>query len=371
MIKNDYCLENNNTLRTKTIADEFCGFETADDLASYFENVDYLAGRYMVLGGGSNILFTKNYNGTIFHSINKSVHIVNNVDGECLVRAYAGFEWDDFVSYTVNNNLIGLEALSLIPGSVGAAPVQNIGAYGTEVSDYIHSVECYDALTKRTVVLKQIDCDFSYRHSIFKEKSELFVVSVVFKLYKSERSHYQFLNKTKLSTLDYFKYTKKLIELGMKSFRFGVHTKWRLKMNFENLRGVLGLPVVPSRLKRKVVVFIRKRNMPNPSVVANVGCFFKSPIVQKRMLAELDLDPSVAIYEHDEKSVKVSAGDLIKYCGLSGEIVNGVGLDPDRPLILINYDNATGEEIFDFSLHVSKTVFQNTGVAIEPEVVIV
>jgi UDP-N-acetylmuramate dehydrogenase len=371
MIKHDYCLENQNTLQTKTVVDEFYEFETISDLECFFKDLEYSDSRYMALGGGSNILFTKDFNGSILHSINNNVLIEAEDCNECLVRAFAGLKWDRLVSYSLDNNLKGIEALSLIPGSVGAAPVQNIGAYGTEVSDYIDSVECYDALAKRAVILKHADCKFSYRNSVFKERPELFVVSVVFKLYKTEKSHYEFLYGQKLSAFHLLKCCAFLVYLGMKSLRFGSHTNWRLKMNFDNVRDMLGLPVIPAGIKRLMVIFIRKRNMPNPNIIANCGCFFKSPVVLKSDLESLALDSSIAIYQYDKKNVKVSAGDLIKFCGLHGHIVNGVGLDPNRPLILINYDKASGEEIFKFSQRIIIAVHDKTGVMIEPEVVIV
>lgn len=371
MIENNINLKKYNTFRVASKAMSLFSYQYIRELDSFFESIEYEPEKFMALGEGSNTLFVGDYPGVIVKSTNESVDVEYEDSDFLLVRAGAGLNWDEFVSYCVKRGFKGLERLSLIPGSVGAAPVQNIGAYGAEVSQYIEEVECYDAVNKIRVVLANKRCRFGYRDSIFKKQSGLFVVSVVFKLYKKERVHYECSTGRKLGLKERVCCFMRLASFMCKSVRFGKSTVWRVKMNFSNVRGLLELPIVPSVLKRAAVVFIRKRSMPDPDKVANVGCFFKSPLIDENCDKLRLLDKSIGTYECGEGLVKVSAGDMIRFCGLHKLKSNGVCFDENRPLIIINYNGASGKQIYDFSEYVVSVVEARTGIKIEPEVVIV
>lgn len=365
------CLSDYNTFKVAAWAQEFVEYKTAHDLDQYFK-VEHNGCDSIVLGGGSNILFTKNYDGSVLHSTNDRVEFHPEGNGQWVnVKAYAGVEWDEFVKICLKKGCVGLEALSLIPGSVGAAPVQNIGAYGAEVSEYIEEVECYDPSEKTTLYLKNEECDFSYRSSIFKRRTDLIVISVTFKLCTSAMLRHCSENNRKITYKMYAEFIFLLFLYSCKSVRVGKSTGWRLKMNFDYVRDIVGLPIVPSFLKRWIIVGIRKRNMPDPKKVANVGCFFKNPIVKKECLTTLSLPACVAVYGYSDTEVKVSAGDLIKLCQLNGYQKNGVRIDKDRPLIIISSGDIAGRIIYEFAMHVKSEVARITGVNIEPEVVIV
>lgn len=371
MIIRDFGLKEYNTFKVDVKAAGFFEYSETSDLDCFFKDRIYGDAEYMVLGGGSNVLFVEDYPGTVLKSCDESFRVVEDSEESSLLKVGAGHDWDHFVSKTVSAGLKGLEPLSLIPGTVGAAPVQNIGAYGAEASQFIEVVECYDVKKKERVVLSNEDCDFSYRSSVFKKRPELIVVSVLFRLFKNNYGLHFKGSREGVGVVERLGLLKKLFVMVMRSFRFGRSTRWRIKMNFDNVRDILSHPFVPSVVKRKMVVSIRKRNMPDPRKVANVGCFFKSPVVDKDSLGKYGLDSSVKVYGYKDGLVKISAGDLIKLCGLHVEEKGRVGLDSNRPLIVINYDNASGKQIFDFSLYVIEKVRSETGVKIEPEVVIV
>lgn len=351
-----------NTLRVNSKARKLVEFKHSSDLNRFFAE-EYLGEKYIALGGGSNILFKADYEGTILHSVNEGIEFLSGNR----VKAYAGVNWDFFVKCCTNKGYVGLEPLSLIPGSVGAAPVQNIGAYGAEVSEFIDEVECYDPESRSVVTLTNAECSFSYRSSIFKQKTDLIVVSVVFNLYKDGYEK----DKIEKDVLAKVNMIISFARYVIKSVRIGKKTGWKLKMNFDYVRNILALPIVPSRLKRWMVVNIRKRNMPDPDVIANVGCFFKNPIVDFESYSRLDLSGEVGIYEMHDGNVKVSAGDLIKACKLNGFRKDGVYIDINRPLIVINESATEGRVIHDFTMLVQKKVESKTGILIEPEVVII
>lgn len=370
MINKNFDLVSENTFRVSAIASEYFCYKTIDDLHKYFSanTID----EFFILGGGSNVLLSEDkIDRKVIKSDNKTIEKISENKDYILIKAYAGLEWDEFVKECNNNNWIGLSSLSLIPGTVGAAPVQNIGAYGSEACEYVHEVECYDAVEKQKLVLKNSECLFSYRDSVFKERKELIVISVTFKLYHSEVSHRSAIAGESISVAALFVSFFNIFRLTYKSIRIGKATGWKLRMNFDYVREFLTQPLISSSLKRKIVVFIRKRSMPDPKKVANVGCFFKSPIVTKDELKQLSLEPNINVYPYTDNKVKISAGDLIRCSGLDGARVGNVGIDKNRPLILINYGNATGKEIYDFSLYISDTVYKEKNIRIEPEVVIV
>ena len=248
--------------------------------------------------------------------------------------------------------------------------MQNIGAYGAEVADVVQQVRCLNLITREIEVLSNSDCQFSYRSSVFKSRPELLVVEVTFKL-----QVVPFFFRYIPSVLD----LPTLISLSLKSIRIetaskSVKRKWRgfkLKMHFDKVRELLAVESLPIRLKRAAVKFIRTRTMPNPKQVANVGCFFKSPILPVKTYLNLQSRlQGVGTYPHSDETIKVSAGDLIKHVGLNGYQQGNVHIEKNRPLIIISNGQATGHEISQFATMVQNTVLKETGIRIEPEVVI-
>ena len=283
-----------------------------------------------------------------------------------MIKVGAGLKWDSLVEYCGEKNWSGLENLTLIPGNVGSSPVQNIGAYGTEVSEHIHLVECFNLKTKKNETISKDECNFEYRTSTFKNKKELIVLSVQFKLIKRRCMIVNFITSEK--PMQQF---IQLLTLSYKSIRLNSSTGWKLKMNFEYIRELLSLTILPINIKRMLVKIIRTKTMPNPKEIGNVGCFFKSPIVELAQIKFIhNIDPSVTYYPHINNLVKVSAGDLIKSCEWNGKREGEVSVERNRPLIILNHGNATGKEILSFSKKIQADVVKKFEIEIEPEVVI-
>ncbi len=286
----------------------------------------------MVLGGGSNVLFTKDFEGYILRPSIKGINIINETNEEVIVKVGAGEDWDEFVEYCVNNDWGGVENLSLIPGNVGTCPIQNIGAYGVEVKDVIVSVEVLDIETLKVKSFLNLECNFGYRDSIFKRKlkGKQIITSVIFKL-----------KKQPVFKLDY----GNLIE-ELKRFN---------EVNLKNIR--------------QAVIEIRESKLPDPDEIGNSGSFFKNPVVQKIIVKKLKEDyPEMPCYELGDDLAKVPAGWLIEKAGWKGKRVGDAGVHEKQALVLVNYGNATGKEIYNLAQEIQKTVKAKFGIDIEMEV---
>ncbi|WP_440468562.1 FAD-binding protein [Pseudomonas sp. YH-1] len=327
---------------------------------------------FFILGGGSNVLLPENLDRIVLHPCNDRIDIISDNNNRLIVRAHAGLEWDRFVDHCVSKNWAGLENLSLIPGNVGAAPVQNIGAYGKEVCETIEKVTCYNLFTKQIIVLENSDCEFSYRDSIFKRRPELLVLSVDFELFHSRNSALRNPNGNRRSYRDFLKEINRIVLFIFSEVTIGPKTSWKPKISFENVRSLLQSNLLSISLKRKLVCLIRKKTMPDPTDIGNVGCFFKSPIVKKSAAISLkSLYPKIAIYPDTPDTYKVSAGDLIRECGWAGIRIGDVSINERRPLIILNHGKATSKEILEFSKSIQSSVFSKFNINIDPEVVIV
>lgn len=380
MIENNVNLKPFNTFQIECIAQAYFSFKTEEELflgVNKSINSDHIdVEDIFILGGGSNVLLPDRLNKLVIHPQNKD--IVMSPLGQGIITVGAGVEWDDLVAYTVSHNLSGLECLTLIPGSVGASVVQNIGAYGAEVSEVVKQVRCFNIISKEFEVISALECEFDYRTSIFKRRPELLVVSVTFCL-QVVPALYRFCP----SLSDFIS----LMKLGLASIRFEQAQsakqnfiisllKTKVKMHFDKVRQLLTLPTLPIKLKRALVRFIRTKTMPDPKVVANVGCFFKSPVIEKTRFEALKSElmgefEGIGIYPHSAEQVKVSAGDLIKKVGLNGYRFQNVKIEKDRPLIITSNGKATGVEIREFAEMVQSKVLKEFGIALEPEAVIV
>ncbi len=281
---------------------------------------------YIHIGGGSNLLFTKDYDGTVLHSCISGI----SVDGNC-IRVGAGMIWDEFVEWTVENGWCGLENLSLIPGEVGASAVQNIGAYGVEAKDYIQKVECVDLRTGERCVFTKSECCYSYRQSIFKnELKGCYAVTYVTYL----------LNK---------EYTPRL--------------------EYGNIRSNLPEDVeITPRVVRDAIISIRNQKLPDPKVQGNAGSFFMNPVVSREKFLEIQKDyPQMPFYEVDG-GVKIPAGWLIEQCGWKGKSLGRAAVHSRQALVLINIGGADGKDILALSDAVRNSVSVRFGIDIKPEV---
>ncbi|MFO7370768.1 MAG: UDP-N-acetylmuramate dehydrogenase [Bacteroidales bacterium] len=288
-----------------------------------------------ILGGGSNVLFTGDFDGVVLHPAIKGIEVAGEEDDHVVLRAGAGENWDDFVDYCVRNNWGGIENLSLIPGTIGASPVQNIGAYGVEVMDFIDTVEGFYIKERKPFKLKAKDCRFSYRNSIFKTdlKGNVIITRVSYRLRKKPlfNTHYPDLEK-ELNNYD--------------------------ETTVANIR--------------KAIITIRTNKLPDPAGQGNAGSFFKNPVVTKALSESLKpFYPTMPEYVMKDGTVKLSAAWLIDQCGWKGKTCGNAATHKKQPLIIINRGGATGKEIYDCALKIQKSVMNHFAIRLEMEVNIV
>lgn len=324
-----------NTFGVHSIAEKWSEIRNIGDLQNLgsIENPDFL-----VLGGGSNVLFTSpKVDRHILLNKLYGKEIIEENEETVRIKIQSGEIWDDLVQYTVQHNWGGLENLSLIPGTVGAAPMQNIGAYGVEVKDHIVSVEFWDFSSQKINTISSNDCDFDYRSSIFKKelKDKVFITAVEFSLTKKNHQ----LN-TSYGALD--------AELKNRN---------------------IAQPTISDIAD--TVVSIRRSKLPDPKLLGNAGSFFKNPVVGREQFGALSGEMDVPHYEVSEDMVKIPAAWLIEQCGWKGYRDGDVGVSPKQALVLINYGNATGEDIYSLSQKIIDSVFLKFAIALEREVNII
>lgn len=327
-----------NTFKVTAKAKEFITIKAEMEL---LQLADYLAQypvqKFLIIGGGSDVLFSEDYDGLVIHNCLYGIEPVGEDDDFYYVRAASGEDWHSFILRTLDANKPGLENLALIPGTVGGAPIQNIGAYGLEVAERIHSVEYFDLKTRQKKVLSNEECDFGYRTSIFKkpEMKDAYITAVIFKLPK----------------------------------------KWEPVINYKELREELQNCHAPALYPTDIysaVVAIRKRKLPEPRKLGNAGSFFKNPILSKEDFFTLqERAPSVVAYPMAGGRYKVSAAWLIDSAGLKGIRMGDVGVYEKQPLIIVNYGQAYGEDIVAMAQDIRLRVKNYFGVKLESEVVIV
>lgn len=284
-----------------------------------------------ILGGGSNVLFTQDFSGVLLHPKNKGISLLSEDAKHFRLRVAAGENWHDFVLKCVQNHWQGLENLSLIPGTVGAAPIQNIGAYGVEVQSYIAAVETVNVRTGELRLFTQKDCCFSYRNSIFKTKlkGKYIVRNVIFELKK--QADYQ--------------------------------------ISYRPLAQALSAKTVNQQTISDAVIGIRRGKLPDPADLANAGSFFKNPLVTSRQHRTLKGKfPDLVGYPTAEDTVKLAAGWLIEHAGWKGKRLGEVGTYPKQALVVVNYGKASGKEIAAYAAEIQKSVENKFGVLLEKEV---
>lgn len=327
----DHPLRDLNSFHVEERADRIIEFDSKQDLDQIFAE-GATPENWYTLGGGNNILFTQRFAGTLLKPVGKGIKIKAQIDDSVIVEAEAGVEWDDMVAWSVERDLWGMENLSLIPGTVGAAPVQNIGAYGAEAKDVIERVHYFDVEDRKHHTLGCAECRFAYRESIFKHelKGRAIITSVEFRLSKSSQP-----------SLGYGDLAKEVEARGGATLK--------------NIR--------------EAVCAIRQSKLPDTAVLGNAGSFFKNPIVNKevseRLKAEYDTMP---IYPVSEHKCKLAAGWLIDQAGLKGYRKGNVGVHERQALVLVNFGGATGAEVIALSEEVREKVFAKFGINIDPEV---
>ncbi len=327
----NYSLKQHNTFGIDVRCKRFVEFGNEEEVVKFVTG-DELTEPFFVLGGGANILFTKDFNGTILHSAIKDVHRDGN-----LLRFGSGVEWDSVVSYAVENGLYGSENLSIIPGDVGASAVQNIGAYGVEVKDLIKSVEAIDLSSGEKVVFSNEDCQYGYRQSRFKNewKGRYFITYVTYRFEK----------------------------------------EFRPKLEYGNILSYLeshGKNNPTAQELRNAIIEIRNSKLPDTKVLGNGGSFFVNPIVGRAKYEELRMTyPEMPHYTIDEEHEKIPAGWLIEKCGWKGKSLGRAGVYEKQALVLVNRGGATGEEILNLCRAICDDVKKQFDIEIHPEVNII
>lgn len=287
-----------------------------------------------IIGGGSNILCTQSPKGLLIANRIKGIELLSEDEDTVLLKVASGEVWHDFVLYAIERNYNGIENLALIPGTVGASPIQNIGAYGVEVKDTIESVTYWDWQTKKIITLTNAECHFGYRDSIFKNelKDQFFIVAVQFRLSKKE----------KLNT------SYGAIEEELK---------------------LMGITMPNSKDVAQAVINIRTSKLPNPKEIGNAGSFFKNPTISVQQFLELKQEnPTIPSYPVSDKVVKVPAGWLIEQCGWKAYRKNDYGVHAKQALVLVNYGNASGAELWQLSDDIISSVQERFGIVLEREV---
>ena len=331
-IQQNISLKPYNTFGIDANALYLCDCQTEKDLTEILNDPAYKQVNKLVLGGGSNVLFTKDFNGLIILNSIKGKEIIDENDNTIILRVGAGEDWDELVEYTVKNDWAGLENLSYIPGSVGASPIQNIGAYGEEVKNTINEVETIDLQTLKKINYKNEDCQFGYRNSIFKHelKGKAIITHVTFKL-----------NKQHIFNLNYGALNETVSQKG--------------EITLENIRDS--------------IIEIRKSKLPEPEELGSAGSFFKNPIIEADQYKQLQQNfPNIPAYQLSENEFKVPAGWLIDQLGWKGYCEGDAGVHKKQALVLVNYGNATGNQIYSLSQKIIQSVKEAYGIELEYEV---
>ncbi len=327
-VQNNIQLQSYNSFGTKAIAKLFCEPETQEELSEVLKQ--YSNEQKLVLGAGYNLFFTKDFDGIVIKPSMKNIEVIWEDEDHVEIEAGAGVEWDKMVEDCVLKGYAGIENLSLIPSSVGASPIQNIGAYGSEAKDTIVLVKAVDLITCKYIEFTNSECQFGYRNSIFKSSCRYIITSVVFRLSKS------------------FTYKEKYIDLS---------------------RELKDVETPTLKQVRDAIVKIRTRKLPDAKTLPNAGSFFKNPILtleEKNSLQRIVVD--APIYNIGDNNFKTSAAFLIEKAGFKGKRKGMVGTYEHHALVIVNYGTNIGKEISDFANEIQEEVLKLFGIRLEPEV---
>lgn len=335
--ENHFSLKTLNTLGIEAFAKTFICIQSRNEIHEVFSSNLFINTPWLALGGGSNILFTKDFDGNVVKIENKGIHTIFENKEVIELQVEAGEDWNSFVWYCVKNNYYGIENLALIPGNVGSCPIQNIGAYGTEVKSVIKKVEFFNINSGETTYYLNQECNFAYRDSIFKHdlKNNGIILSVTFELCKRKKYNLKYADLNK--------------ELGNK------------------MESELALTEV-----YEAICSIRKRKLPDPALVGNAGSFFKNPTINNtRFNKLLSGFPEIPHFLINEDEIKIPAAWLIDNAGWKGKRIGDAGVHVNQPLVLVNYGNATGNDILFLAQQIIESVKEKFEICLETEVNIV
>lgn len=326
-----------NTFKIAAKARYFAAIASITELHALMDTPVYKHEKHLILGGGSNILLTRDFEGLVIKIDLKGIEIIWEDESTVVLKAGAGEPWHSFVMFCMTNNYGGVENLSLIPGTMGAAPMQNIGAYGVEVKDVIKTVEAIDVNNGDLRLFSNRECEFGYRESVFKHtlKGKYFISSVTLTLTKKDHvlnTSYGAIQQT----LDQHKATPSIQSVSA------------------------------------AVIAIRQQKLPDPKVIGNAGSFFKNPTINQSQYELIKNQfPEIPGYLTENQQVKVPAGWLIEHCGWKGKTFDNIGVHPHQALVLVNYGNGTGEKIWKLAQDILASVKQKFSIDLQPEVNII
>jgi UDP-N-acetylmuramate dehydrogenase len=336
-VKENFSLKSYNTFGIDVSARYLIGVSSELEALAVLKDKKFSSMPLMILGGGSNVLFTKNFDGIVIKNNLAGIEIIKEDDTHVYVKAASGEMWHPFVLWCIEKNFSGIENLSLIPGSIGAGPMQNIGAYGVELKDTFYSLEAIHIKEGAIRTFSSAECKFSYRNSIFKNelRNRYFISRVTLRL-----------NKVPNFNTSYGAVEQELKRMGV--------TQLTIKAVSD------------------AVSNIRKSKLPDPSVIGNAGSFFKNPEIPKGQYENLKAQhEKLVAYPSANGMMKLAAGWLIEQCGWKGKRIGNTGAHKDQALVLVNYGNAGGNEIYSLALKIQQSVKEKFGVIIEPEVNII
>ena len=336
-IISNFSLKALNTFGIESFAKLFVKVNSIQQINELLDLNEFKNNHHLILGGGSNLLLTKNVDGLVIKNELLGIELINENENSVFVKCAAGVVWHEFVMWCIDKNYGGIENLALIPGCTGASPMQNIGAYGVEIKDTFYELEAIELATGNLKKFTKSDCEFGYRESVFKRqfKNQFIITSVTFQLSKQPNFHIEYgAIKQELDLMN-------VSELNIKAIA-------------------------------QAVINIRSSKLPNPKEIGNAGSFFKNPEVSEIEFQRLKIEfPNIVAYPLENKNYKLAAGWLIEQSGLKGYRAGDAGVHKLQALVLVNYGSATGNQIFGLSSQVLQTVKQKFGVDLEREVNII
>lgn len=334
IVQKDVQLKPYNTFGIEATAKYFVEISSIEQLQEILQNPDYQSNERLILGGGSNMLLTKDFDGLVIKIAIKGFEVLQENEDNIWIKAGAGVVWHDLVMYCINKGYAGVENLSLIPGTVGAAPMQNIGAYGIEIKEVFEELQALEIATGEIKTFDKATCNFGYRESIFKHdaKGKYVILNVTFKLSKKPTFH-----------VEYGAIKDTLTEMGIS------------EMSIKAISDA--------------VIHIRQSKLPNPAEIGNAGSFFKNPEIPNTQFEALKAQfPTIPSYPVSEITTKVPAGWLIEQAGWKGQRFGNVGVHAKQALVLVNYGGGKGEEIKDLSQKIQASVKEKFGIQLSAEV---
>ena len=334
IIRQNISLKNYNTFGIDVSAKLFGEFTNIEELQNIVTDKNYQQEKLLIIGGGSNILFTKNLNGLALHNQVKGIEVIEEDDNSVVIAGGSGIVWHDFVLHAINLNFGGIENMSLIPGSLGASPMQNIGAYGVEVKDRFEWLDAYHIKSGEMHRFDNAACEFGYRESIFKRKNkgQYIITKVAFRLTK----------KHQLNT------SYGAIEQEIES----------LNITDPTIKDV-----------SNAVIKIRSSKLPDPKKIGNSGSFFKNPIIDYSSFEVIKARfPQIVSYPAENGKIKLAAGWLIDQAGWKGKTIGNYGVHKNQALVLVNYGGSSGSDIYDLSEEIIHSIKETYGVDLEREV---